>query len=192
MRYKILDQEGIHFLTFTIVEWIDLFTRQVYADLFLAGLQFCQQHKNLQVYAYVIMSSHVHLIVQAPENGNLSNIIQSLKSYTARQFLDHIQDYEQAESRRDWLLNHFAFNAKKNRTGSPYQVWQKGNHPFLLSSPKMIRQKLNYIHQNPVEVGMVNLPEHYRYSSAASYENQQGPLTVTLLEDIWDDMGYVG
>lgn len=192
MRYKILDQEGIHFLTFTIVEWIDLFTRQVYADLFLEGLKYCQAHKSLNVYAYVIMSSHIHLIVQAPENGNLSKIIQSLKSYTAKRFLDHIQDYNQAESRRDWLLNHFAFNARKNRTRSPHQVWKKGNHPFLLHSPQMIRQKLNYIHQNPIVLGIVNRPEHYRYSSAANYENKEGALAVTVLDDIWDDIGYIG
>jgi len=191
MRYKILDQEGIHFLTFTIVEWIDLFTRQVYADLFLDSLRFYQQQKGLQVYAYVIMSSHVHLIVQAPENGDLVKIIQNLKSYTARQFLAHLQDYEQSESRRDWLLDHFAFNARRNRTNSPHQVWQKGYHPFLLYSPQMIRQKLNYIHQNPVVAGMVKIPEHYRYSSASNYENQEGTLAVTLLKDIWDDIGYI-
>ena len=191
MRYKILDQKGVNFLTFTIVEWIDLFTRPVYADLFIDSLKHCQAEKGLVIYAYVIMPSHVHLILQAADELVLSNLIQSVKSYTAKQFIGYIQDKDSRESRREWLLNHFAFNARKNRTRSEHQVWERDSHPVLIYSPQVIQQKLNYIHYNPVKARIVRLPEHYVYSSASNYETGEGVLQVTKLEDIWDDIGYV-
>ncbi|MCO6480680.1 MAG: hypothetical protein J5I94_28825 [Phaeodactylibacter sp.] len=103
----------------------------------------------------------------------------------------HIKDKRNPESRRDWLLNHFAFNARKNRTHSQHQIWQRDNHPIILYTPKVIRQKLVYIHDNPVRAGIVARPEHYLYSSAANYMGQPGLLEVTLLDDIWNDIGFV-
>lgn len=191
MRYKIHDQKGIYFLTFTLVDWVDLFTRPVYADLLIDSMKFCQAKKGLVIYAYVIMSNHLHLIFQAEKERELSDIIQSFKSYTANQIVSYLKDASQPESRRQWLLNRFAFNARKNKTNSEHQVWQRGNHPVLLYSPRVIRQKLNYIHQNPVQAKIVHCAEHYIFSSASNYENGRGVLDVTLLEDIWDDMGYV-
>ena len=191
MRFQIQDQKGIYFLTFTIVDWIDLFTRPVYAEIMIDSIKYCQASKGLVVYAYVIMPSHLHLIFQAEEETDLSSIIQNLRSYTARRIVDYLKNYTQPESRRGWLLNRFTFNAKKNRTNSEHQVWKKGGYPVHLYSPWMIRQKLNYIHQNPVRARIVNLPEHYVFSSASNYASGEGVLEVTLLVDIWDDTGYI-
>ena len=66
MRYKILDQNGLNYLTLTIVEWIDLFTRPVYSEMILNSLRYCQEHKELKVHAFVIMPSHLHLILSTP------------------------------------------------------------------------------------------------------------------------------
>lgn len=191
MRLQIHDQKGMYFLTFTIVDWIDLFTRPVYAEILLDSMKFCQAKKGLAVYAYVIMPSHLHLIFQSQGEPGLSKIIQNLRSYTARQIVDYAKNWAQPESRREWLLHKFAFNARKNRTNSEHQVWKKGSYPVHLYSPWMIRQKLNYIHQNPVKARIVNQPEHYVFSSASNYESGEGVMEVTLLEDIWDDMGYI-
>jgi putative transposase len=192
MRYKILDQQGMNFLTFTIVEWIDLFTRPVYCDMLLSSLRYCQEKKGLLLYAYVIMPSHMHLIMATEEETGLSPIIQSFKSYTAKQIINYLHDKKNPESRRTWLLNHFAFNARKNSRNSIHQIWQRDNHPVLLYSPKLIRQKLNYIHLNPVKARMVEKPKHYLMGSASNYEEGIGVLDVIVLDNIWHDVGYVG
>ena len=74
MRYKIEDQNGLYFLTMTIVEWIDLFTRPVYKDIVIESLKYCQKEKGLVVSAYVIMPSHLHLILNTNNEKGLSNI----------------------------------------------------------------------------------------------------------------------
>ncbi len=191
MRYKILDQHGLNYLTLTIVEWIDLFTRPVYCEIILDSLRFCQKNKGLEIHAYVIMPSHLHLIVSAGSETELSDILQSFKSHTAKQFLKYIQDKSNPESRRAWLINHFKFNARKNKTNSEHQVWQRDNHPIILYSPKVIRQKLGYIHFNPVDAKIVAKPEHYLFSSATNYAMGKGLLDVSLLDDIWNDVGYI-
>ena len=191
MRYKIEDQNGLYFLTMTIVEWIDLFTRPVYKDIVIESLKYCQKEKGLVVSAYVIMPSHLHLILNTNNEKGLSNIIQDFKSYTANQILNYVKDKQKLESRREWLLNHFAFNARKNKRHSQHQIWQKDNHPIMLYSPKVIRQKLDYLHYNPVKDKIVSRPEEYVYSSASNYKDGSGILEVSVMEDIWDDTGYV-
>ena len=191
MRYKIIDQNGLNFLTFTIMEWIDLFSRKVYKDIIIDSLAFCQKNKRLNVHAYVIMSSHIHVIFSTEASDGLSSIIQNFKSFTARQILKYIKDKKKSESRKEWLLDHFAFNARKNKTHSQYQIWQRDNHPVMLYSPKVIRQKLLYIHNNPVEEKIVREQEAYLYSSASNYSKNEGILKVQLLDDIWNNIGYI-
>ncbi len=140
MRYKILDQHGLNFLTLTVVEWIDLFTRKAFADIVIESLRFCQQNKGLEIYAIVLMPSHLHLIARAGSGDELSGILQSFKSFTATKIIEYLKDSTKPESRREWLLNHFAFNARKNKTNSQHQVWQRDNHPVILFSPHVIRQ----------------------------------------------------
>lgn len=192
MRYKVLDQNGLNFLTLTIVEWIDIFTRPVYKDIIIDSLRFCQENKGLLVFGYVIMSNHLHLIARAEEEATgLSNILQSFKRHTARQFLIYMQNPKNPESRRKWMLNHFAFNARKNRTNSQHQVWQRDNHPFALYTPRLIRQKLAYLHYNPVRAKIVTEPEDYLHSSASNYVRGEGLLDVIVMEDIWNEEGYI-
>ena len=191
MRYKITDQNRLHFLTFTMVDWVDLFTRQVYCEMVLDSLRFCQKEKELGVFAYVIMPSHLHLLLQTENPKGLSYIIQNFKSFTAKQILEYLQNKDKPESRRDWLLNRFAFNARKNKTNSGFQIWQRDNHPVILYSPRAIRTNLAYIHNNPVKARIVNQADHYCYSSASNYVSGKGLLEVSILEDIWDDTGYI-
>ncbi len=191
MRYKIINQNGLNFLTFTVVEWIDLFTRTFYRNITLESLRFCQQEKELLLHAYVIMPSHIHILASTEATAGLSPIIQSFKAYTARQILNYIKDKSKPESRREWLLNHFAFAARRSRSNSQHQVWQRDNHPIALYSPKVIRQKLEYIHLNPVVAQLVGEPTHYLHSSASNYAHGRGVLDVAILDGIWNDVGYV-
>ncbi len=165
---------GLFFVTLTVVGWIDIFTRREYADTLILNLKYCQQKKGLQIYAYCIMSSHVHLIAAA-ETGLLNNILRDFKSYTSKQLIKQIAENPQ-ESRKEWLLflfKHFA----KSTPNTEIQFWQQHNHPIDLTSNFLIEQKQNYIHQNPVTSGLVNEPQGYYFSSA----NPVSPLKVLPL-----------
>ncbi len=180
-RYKILDQHNLNFVTLTVVDWVDVFIRKQYKDLIIESLKYCQHHKDLSIYAYVIMSNHLHMIVQASEKIPLSDILRDFKQYTAKRILQDLEK-NQSESRREWMLWHFRNKGKQNSNNKKYQFWQKGNHPILLFSPKVIRQKFAYIHANPVVQGWVSNPEDYWYSSALYYLKEQGPLVVNILD----------
>ena len=164
--YKIDDQEGLYYVTFQIVEWVDIFTRQVYRDIVIDSLKFSQQNKSLEIYAFVVMSNHLHLIIRSGI-GKLSDTIGEFKSFTAKKILLAIE--MESESRRDWILNLFEFAAKKHKRNEKFQVWTHENHPELVYSDNFLFQKINYIHDNPVRAGIVENPEDYLYSSARDF-----------------------
>jgi len=82
--YRIHDQTGLYFLTFTIVGWVDVFARKEYKDIIIENLKFCIQEKGLILFAYVIMSNHVHLIVRSDSEMGLSSIIRDFKNIHQR------------------------------------------------------------------------------------------------------------
>src|SRR6185369_3613194 len=97
--YKIRNIEGIHFLSFAVIEWIDVFTRQQYRDDLLDSPQFCQKNKGLRLHAWVIMSNHVHLMAST-ENNDLRNILRDFKKFTSTGIIESIRKYPQ-ESRKE-------------------------------------------------------------------------------------------
>jgi putative transposase len=180
-RQEILDQYGLNFVTITVVDWIDVFIRKEYKEIIIESLQFCQKEKGLLIYCYVIMSNHLHLIVQAGGTIPLTDILRDLKKFTARSILNCIENNKK-ESRKEWMLNHFLEHGRRNSNNQKYQFWKRGSHPVLLFSPKVIRQKIGYIHANPVAQGWVERPEDYWFSSALYYQEKRGPLEVDLLD----------
>lgn len=181
-KYKINNPDGIYFLSTAVVNWIDVFTRREYKDIVIDSLKFCMEKKGLLVYAYVIMSNHIHLILGRDENGSdLSSIIRDFKKFTSSQLIEAIAINPQ-ESRRDWMLWMFERAGKKNSNNKKYQFWQQDNHPIELEG-EWIDQKLEYIHNNPIEAGWVEEPEHYEYSSAMNYAGKSGKLSITSIYD---------
>ena len=189
MGYKIENQNGLHFLTFTVVGWVDVFTRKRYRDIFIDSLKYCTQNKELLLFSYVIISNHVHLIVRTDSEAGLSAIIRDLKTFTSKKIIKSIIE-DPGESRSEWMLRLFKYYAKYNSNNSKYQFWIQKNHPIELVSPKWINQKLDYIHLNPVEAGIVELPEHYLYSSARNYVGQEGLIDVEIM-DFRNSIGYI-
>ncbi|MFZ1704805.1 MAG: transposase [Saprospiraceae bacterium] len=186
--HQIRNQDAIHFITLTIVGWIDLFTSAACREIIIKNLRFCQQNKGLVIYCYVIMSNHIHLICHAKEEYRLSDILRDFKSFTAKSMIQTIQQKE--DKRLTWLLQSFAFHARFNKRNGDFQVWKQSNHPIELESPFFINQKLNYIHNNPVRARIVDLPNEYVFSSARDYLGIPGILHVEIL-DVGNDIGYI-
>ncbi len=164
--YKIRNQEGIYYLTFQVVNWMDVFTRQKYRDIIIDSLEYCQKNKGLTIHGFVIMSNHMHTILSS-EVGDLSGTIRDFKTHTSKSIIAAIQ--EPGESRREWMLGQMKYFAKENKRNSKYQFWTQENHPEELFSTEFKEQKLDYIHQNPVRAGIVEEPWEYIYSSARAY-----------------------
>ncbi len=167
IKHTIKKPEGSYFMTLTIVEWIDLFTRERYSKIIIESLKFCSNNKGLNIFAYVIMSNHVHLIANCESNQNLSDILRDFKKFSSKQIIDSIKS--EPESRRDWMLERFSKAANSHTKKHSYKVWQDGNHAIELYSEKFTWTKLQYIHKNPVRAGLVFQPEQWKYSSASNY-----------------------
>ena len=126
------------------------------------------------------MSNHLHLILQS-KTLPLSDIIRDFKKFTANSIIDYIEDGFN-ESRKEWILNRFQFNASKHQRNSKYQVWTHDNHAEELLSTKFIQQKLDYIHQNRVWAGIVQNDYEYLYSSARNYAGlSYEPIAIGLV-----------
>ena len=181
-RYRILEQQGLNYLTLTIVGWVDIFSRQRYRDIIIESLKYCRENKGLHVVGWVIMSNHLHLIVFT-ESLELSDVLRDFKKFTANKILESIK--QEPESRREWLLHIFTYFASVNPNNRNYQIWQQDNHPIALWTLPVIWQKLDYIHLNPVRAGIVSDTTHYIYSSASDYyTGKKGLLEIDLMEGI--------
>jgi putative transposase len=168
-RYKIVDPRLPHFVTCTVLHWIPVFTRPATVDILLDSLRFLMQD-GLKVYAFVILENHLHLVVQSED---LARDLARFKSYTAKQLIGYLSDNQVTQ-----ILEQLAFYKKAHKEDRGYQFWQEGSHPEWLQNDEMMRQKVNYIHENPVKRGYVDLPEHWRYSSARNYAGLPGLLEV--------------
>lgn len=175
--YKIRN-DGIYFVTFTVVDWIDVFSRDLYRKVLIDNLIFYRENRGLELYGYVVMTNHMHLLI-ANSSEPLSDTIRDYKKYTAKTILELIED--ENESRRTWMLSQFRFSASKNSRNSRYQFWQQHNQPEECVSNRFLDQKLDYIHMNPVKAGFVEEPHHWLYSSARNYAGMPGLIEVTLI-----------
>jgi REP element-mobilizing transposase RayT len=180
--YQIANQDAAYYLTIQVVYWVDLFSRQQYRDIVIESLRYCQKNKGLEIYAWVIMTNHIHLVVRS-SISDLSGTIRDFKKFTSKQIIDQIEQGN--ESRKKWMLKLFAHAAQRQNKKGQHQVWTHENHAVELISNKFIDQKLDYIHMNPVRAGIVTKPEHYLYSSAASYNDEKGLLDIIKVSMTW-------
>ncbi|MFQ5605779.1 MAG: transposase [bacterium] len=170
-RYKFFENEGPYFVTCTIVNWLPIFARPEAAGTVLKSWKFLQTEDRLTLFGYVILENHLHCIVSAE---NPSKEIGNFKSYTAREIIDSFK-----ERNEQFLLKQLSAFKLSHRTDRPHQFWQEGSHPQLIQNDEIMRQKLEYIHYNPVRREYVDEPIHWRYSSARNYAELQGLLDVT-------------
>ena len=151
IRIHTPEKDQVYFVTFTVKNWYYLFDRCNRFEILEKSFVYCQQHKNLKVYAFVFMLNHLHFIAEADD---LSAVIRDMKSFLSKELKKNIQHHEPD------VLTIFETDGK-------YGLWQKTNYPKLINSEKFLNQKIEYIHYNPVRKGYVHSPEDWRWSSAS-------------------------
>jgi REP element-mobilizing transposase RayT len=175
---KIDKQDGAHFLTLTIVEWLNILKDDRYKIALCESLNYCINEKGLIIYSYVIMSTHMHLIA-ASTVEKLSDTLRDFKKYTSHLITKMLS--EETGDNEAFFLKVFEEAAKKHSRNKKYQVWQQHNHPEEVESSKFTLTKIKYIHNNPVDAGIVDFPEQYAFSSAVDYAGGKGMVQVTLI-----------
>ena len=159
-EFRIKDQGAVHFVTFTVHQWVDVFTRDLYREELIKNLKYCQENRGLEIFAWVIMTNHCHLIVRA-KNEDLSDIIRDFKKFTAKKILSLIEN-NPFESRNIWI-------GKMLRIDNRIWFWEGGYHGEEIYSKQFYDTKVNYIHMNPVRAGWVEKEEDFIWSSAGNY-----------------------
>ena len=172
-RYRILEADKPHFLTCTVLEWLPVFTRPDAVQILLDSWAFQREHAGLQLFGYVVLGNHLHFVAQAP---HLDHCVSSFKSFTAARLIKLLQ-VRKAER----LLQRLRLGKPAHKRDRNYQFWQEGSHAEMVFSEAMMREKLDYIHYNPVKRGYVEAPEYWRYSSARNYCGQPGLIDI----DTW-------
>ncbi|MES2544554.1 MAG: transposase [Bacteroidota bacterium] len=160
--YVIRDQTLPHFITATVVDWVDVFSRKIYRDSIIECFEYCIKNKGMILNSYVIMSNHIHMIVQS-DKGELSNLLRDFKKFTAKIILEKIQT--EPESRKEWILERFQSATETHSRNKNFQFWQYGNHAEEIYSEKFMWSKIDYI-----------------YSSASNYVDGKGIIDIALLD----------
>jgi putative transposase len=159
IKYKFQDQQQLHFITFAVVNWIDLFIRNEYKDILLQSWRHCQLNKGLEIYGWCIMTSHVHLIIGS-HGEKMEDIMRDMKKHTSLALKAAIKNHP-GESRREWMLWMMERAGKKNSQNVNFQLWQQ---------------------DNPAVAGIVDRPEDYLYSSARDYCGIPGLIEINLVD----------
>jgi REP element-mobilizing transposase RayT len=180
LKHKFKNPEGIYFVTFSVVSWLDVFTRDIYREILIDSLNWSIKNKGLVVNAWVLMTNHVHMIIRRKGKNKLEDILRDTKKFTSVKIIEKIK-LNPEESRTEWMLQIFEQKGRANSQNEHYQFWQHGNHPIELDNNSIMEQKLDYLHNNPVEAGYVTEPHHWKYSSAGDYAGIKGYINIEKL-----------
>ncbi|RZJ73896.1 transposase [Flavobacterium sp.] len=175
MEVTIRNQKGIHLLTMKVVDGVGVFDHKSYRDLFLESIRYCQENKGMDVFAYVIMPDHVHMIIQS-RIGLLSDLLRDFKKFTSKKIVASMiatNDY-----RLDWMLKRFEFAVRRHTRNERYQFWENGNNPREIDTVHEMNEAIEFVHQNPVRAGFVESAEAYLYSSARNFSNQSALVEI--------------
>ena len=162
------DGNYLYFITSTIVEWISVFLSHRYFSIMTDALSYCRKHKGLRVHAYVLMPNHFHMIASSEPTGALPHIMRDLKHVTSSHITGAL-----AEDGAHMVLRQMR-RAVDRGTHNDYRAWRRGYHPIAIFSHRFLRQKLDYLHDNPVRKGYVRAPEEWLYSCAYDYVHGGG------------------
>ena len=145
-NYKFHNPDGVYFVSFAVVEWIDVFTRNDYKDILIESLEFCQREKGMEIFAWCIMTNHVHLVFRSINGQKPELLLGDFKRFTSKAVVNAIRE-NQRESRKEWLLERFKRAAEESSNVNSYQLWQHNNKPIEIWSNKVIFEKISYVHK---------------------------------------------
>jgi len=165
-RYEVLADSTTYFATSAVVNWLPLFSKPDLAKVVFDSLEFLHAQRRLVLHAYVLLENHLHLV---GTSSSFSKEMKNFKSYTARGIVNSLK-----ETGSKFYLEQLRLLKDPDKKDQNYQVWQEGFHPQAILSDHMLRQKIEYIHYNPVRRGYVDQAEQWRYSSARQYAGEQG------------------
>ena len=168
-----MNTEAPHFVTCTVVKWLLLFADPRIVNILLNAIRHLQAENILRLHGYVVMENHLHMIVSGQD---VSAAIISFKKFTARQIVEYLR-----ENARSGMLRELSFTMRKQGDSRQHQVWQSDFHPQAIAGEDMLRQKLDYMHANPVRRGYVVEPTYWRNSSACNYAGMEGVLEIDIL-----------
>jgi REP element-mobilizing transposase RayT len=169
-RYRFVGDDAPYFMTMTVNHWLPIFTRPETVEILLDGWRWLARNADFRLHGYVILENHLHLVAHAPD---ISAVVRRFKSHSARRIIDHLNA---VDARR--MLDLLALFKRRHKQDSVFQLWEEGSHPQRIEHDDVMRQKLAYIHYNPVKRGYVDLPEHWRWSSARNYAGLEGVIDV--------------
>jgi REP element-mobilizing transposase RayT len=171
--------DGVYFVSFATVYWIDVFVREIYFEAVVSSLDYNRKNKGMELFCYCIMPSHLHLIFR-DKNSNPSLLLGKIKEHTSKQIQKMIKE-NYSESRREWMTEKFVIAGSESSNVKNGQFWQHHNKPIEIWTREVMEQKMNYIHLNPVVSGFVTEPHYWKYSSAMDYSGGKGPIEIDLV-----------
>ena len=148
------------FFTATILQWKHLLKKDKYKDIILSSLEFLAEQNRVHVYGFVIMPNHLHLLWRIGKEYKREDVQRDFLKYTAQRIKADLKRHHPQ------LLEKFRVNAKDRA----YQIWERNSLSIQIYSEKVMIQKLNYIHLNPVRSGLCKDSLAYKYSSSLFYE----------------------
>ena len=172
-RYRVLEPDCPHFVTCSVVKWLSLFALPELVRIVLDSIRHLQAESGLRLHGYVVMEDHLHLIVSGED---WPKSLARFKNFTAKRMVEWL-----LENGRKGVLRELSFALRERGDAREHQVWQEGMHPQKISGEKMLRQKLEYMHANPIRKGYVDEPTAWRNSSARNYAGMEGVLEVEML-----------
>jgi len=181
-KYKICDQSKLHFVTFTAVDWLNIFEDPKHCFIFIDSVKYCQKHKSLEVYSWCIMPNHVHMIIGTSGDTRLQDVIRDLRSFTSRKIRLNLEEIAEFDLNNLYILQHMKRTGERNSRNFDFQLWQQHYHPIELSTNRMMDQRLHYTHNNPVAAGLVEIPEQWKWSSAIDYYGGKGLIDIIFIE----------
>lgn len=178
----IIPLDACYFLTLNTVDKIDVFVRPAYKQVVIDGLNYFIEHQDLVIYAWALMSSHLHLIVRPKEATAPSYFERDFKKFTTPLILKALE--MEMDFRREWMMRHFEDYGKPLRRIEKFHLWQNCSSPLRIDcqQPQVLLDRIAHIHENPVREMIVEQPEAYIHSSARDYAGMRGMVNVRVVQ----------
>lgn len=176
------DPQACSYITFNTVDWVDIFVRPVYKQIIVDELNCYIVSKGLIVYAWCLMSNHLHLLARNSDPGGLARIEREFKRVTTNKILEALED--ETDLRKEWMLNRFEQCSHSLKRLEKYQLWQTCSNPSFIDFKQVfkLKEKVLHIHENPVRDRIVDRPEDYVFSSARDYAGEKGLVRTTVID----------